>query len=163
VVDLCASSFQIARFTGNARYESSRRPKKAERDFLRVFEAFSDIRADQQLVAEGDMVALRLITSEAFISLPTSPTVCLQRVVHSLCETSVHPFDHVGVGVEGDAYARVAQKLLDVLRVLARHEEDCGASVRRSCRVIAGSPALLGTMQEAAYELRRFLYFQALR
>jgi hypothetical protein len=35
----------------------------------------------------------------------------------------------VRVGVEGDVYAGVAQKLLDVLWMLARHEEYCSASV----------------------------------
>jgi hypothetical protein len=46
-----------------------------------------------------------------------------QRLVHGVCKPTVHPLDHVAVGVEGDAYAGVPQKLLHVLGMLARHEE----------------------------------------
>ena len=49
--------------------------------------------------------------------------------VHSVSQPAVHPFDHVAVGVESDAYASVAEELLDVLRVLACHKKYCSAGV----------------------------------
>jgi hypothetical protein len=47
--------------------------------------------------------------------------VALQR--EEVFELVDHPFDDVGVGVEGDGHAGVAQEFLDVFRVLTRHEE----------------------------------------
>jgi hypothetical protein len=52
-----------------------------------------------------------------------------QRIVHGVRKSTIYPLDDVGVGVEGYGYAGVAQKLLDVLRMLAYHEEYCSAGV----------------------------------
>ena len=54
---------------------------------------------------------------------------CSQRVVHGVGQAAVHALDDVGVGVEGDVYAGVAEEFLDVLWVLACHEEYCSAGV----------------------------------
>src|SRR5215211_4595425 len=54
---------------------------------------------------------------------------CSQRIVHCVGQAAVHTLDDVGVGVEGDVYAGVAQEFLDVLWVLACHEEYCSAGV----------------------------------
>ena len=46
-----------------------------------------------------------------------------KSLVHSLGQPAVHPLDHVALGVEGDAYAGMSQKLLHVLLMLAGHEQ----------------------------------------
>jgi hypothetical protein len=52
-----------------------------------------------------------------------------QRVVHRVREPAAHALDYVGVGVQRDAYAGMAQQLLDVLGVLACHKQNRGAGV----------------------------------
>src|SRR5215211_123384 len=52
-----------------------------------------------------------------------------QRAVHGLGQAAVHTLDDVGVGVEGDENAGVAEEFLNILWVLARHEEYCSAGV----------------------------------
>src|ERR671921_909423 len=52
-----------------------------------------------------------------------------QRIVHCVGQAAVHTLDDVRVGIEGDVYAGVAQESLDVLWVLACHEEYCSAGV----------------------------------
>src|SRR5215207_11549822 len=56
----------------------------------------------------------------------SSPT---ESLVHDVGQAAVHTLDDVGVGVQGDGDARVAQELLDELGVLACHEEYCSAGV----------------------------------
>ena len=51
----------------------------------------------------------------------------LQSLVHDIRQPAAHPLDYVRVGIEGDAYAGVPEKLLDVFWMLARHEEYRGA------------------------------------
>jgi len=46
------------------------------------------------------------------------------HLIHSVPAPAVHALYDVGVGVQRDAHAGVAQKLLDVLGVLACHEEN---------------------------------------
>lgn len=43
-----------------------------------------------------------------------------QRIIHNFCKPTVHSLNDVGVGVEGNGNAGVAQKLLHVLGMLAR-------------------------------------------
>ena len=52
-----------------------------------------------------------------------------QRVVHSVGQAAVHALDDVGVGVEGDGDAGMAEAFLDVLWVLAFHGVYCSAAV----------------------------------
>jgi hypothetical protein len=52
-----------------------------------------------------------------------------QRIVHGVGESTVHALDDVGVGVEDDGGAGVAQGFVDVFWVLACHEEYCSAGV----------------------------------
>jgi hypothetical protein len=65
-------------------------------------------------------------------------TVGSQRLVHRLGQPTVHPLDDVAVGVAGDAYAGVAKKLLDVLGVLARHEQNRSTRVPEIVEPCAG-------------------------
>ena len=50
-------------------------------------------------------------------------------LVHRVSKTAVHTLYDVAVGVEGNVYAGVIQKLLYVLWMLASHEEYCSAGV----------------------------------
>jgi hypothetical protein len=71
-----------------------------------------------------------------------------QRLVHGVGQAAVHPLDDVRVGIEGDGYAGVAEKLLDVFRVLACHEEYCSAGVAKVIVVFvvySGDPPLRGS------------------
>ena len=52
-----------------------------------------------------------------------------QRVVHGLGQAAVHTLDDVGVGVEGDENAGVAEEFLNIVWVLVCHEEYCSAGV----------------------------------
>jgi hypothetical protein len=52
-----------------------------------------------------------------------------QRVVHGLGQAAIHTLDDVGVGVEGDENAGVTEEFLNILWVLARHEEYCSAGL----------------------------------
>src|SRR5688572_6201749 len=52
-----------------------------------------------------------------------------ESLVHGVGQAAVHTLDDVGVGVQCDGYARVAEELLDELGVLACHEEYCSAGV----------------------------------
>src|SRR3712207_5892875 len=51
------------------------------------------------------------------------------RIVHSVGRTDVHTLYVVGARVQGDGDASVSHEVLDVLWVLACHEEYCSAGV----------------------------------
>jgi hypothetical protein len=89
------------------------------------------------------------------ISGSGSPRDGSQRLVHHVGQPAVHPFDDVGVGVERDVYARVAQKLLDVLGMLNCHEEYRSAGVPEIVQPDIGQPrSLKKRLEVAAQQVR---------
>jgi hypothetical protein len=77
------------------------------------------------------------VESASTVAIPPL-TVGSQRLVHRLGQPAVHTLDHVAVGVEGDAYAGVAQELLDVLGMFAHHEEYRSVGVPEIVQPCAG-------------------------
>jgi hypothetical protein len=67
----------------------------------------------------------------------------LERLIHSVPETAVHPLDDVAVDAEGDAYAGVPEMLLDVLGMLACHEEYCSARTAQIMEPYGGETPVL--------------------
>ena len=81
--------------------------------------------------------------------------IASETCVHSassMASAAVHTLDDVGVGIEGDLYAGVAEEFLDVLWVLACHEEYCSAGAAEIVESDLGQSCFLQEGLEVATE-----------
>jgi Bacterial low temperature requirement A protein (LtrA) len=86
--------------------------------------------------------------------------VGVSDLIHRVGQPTVHPLDNVAVGVKRDVYARVAQKLLHVLRMLARHEEYRSARVAWIAKPDARWSAALRFFSKIKHYIDRILRYR---